>query len=437
MSACASLCIFCKAVANFSNSSSDADPSSLQGARCNANSITPSAKIHDKALPPHLPSCLASTLTLCTSAPSVVKALSAKLHRLLHAVHLFNLVLHPRRNRIPLQLPIHRQHPALNRKAFSSHHKRPHLLVVRQIRIDHIERRLHIFRRYGSRHDHRQIAPSIAHHHHLLRFRQLLRNRSLDRFRRNLVARSQHDQILDPPRNPPIPRLIHFALIAGMEPSVVQRLGSLLRPVPVASKNVRPSYQDFVILTQSHLHAGNRRPHASHFHMIRIIHRANRRRLREPVNLQHTNSQHHEIKLRLGSQRRRPANQRLKIPSDHLLPDRGKHYTIRQSQPQPVTCLRLPILPPRPCAFRSRINRQSHSACLPELFVHGAPHALQQLGHIQEIIRGHHPHVTRDLRQIGVYRDHAAPLQKRQQRNPRGRECERQIMKDAILRFYP
>src|SRR5580704_1612642 len=74
MSACALLCINCNAEANFSNSSRDRDPSSLQGARCNANSITPSDKAQDKALP--LPAASsASALPLCTSVPSVVKIL--------------------------------------------------------------------------------------------------------------------------------------------------------------------------------------------------------------------------------------------------------------------------------------------------------------------------------------------------------------------------
>src|ERR1700692_322007 len=88
MSACTSDCIRCKAVANFSSSSSEPDPNSLQGARCKANSITPSLRVQDKA----------SALTAqpidvafpsCTFVSFVVKRF---LNRLPHAVHLLDLV---------------------------------------------------------------------------------------------------------------------------------------------------------------------------------------------------------------------------------------------------------------------------------------------------------------------------------------------------------
>src|ERR1700693_541267 len=109
MSACASDCIRCKAVANFSNSSSDADPNSLQGARCKASSITPSPRVQDKAsaltaqpVDAAFPSCIFVSF--------VVKRF---LNRLPHPVHLLDLVLHSRGDRISFQFSVHRKHSAI------------------------------------------------------------------------------------------------------------------------------------------------------------------------------------------------------------------------------------------------------------------------------------------------------------------------------------
>src|SRR5580698_4799883 len=168
MSACASACIPSKATANFSNSTRDADPNSLQGARCSANSITPFSSFHDKALPPRP---LISVVFSCTLTSFMLPSHATALHRLLHPVHSLDLILHSRRDHIPLQLSIHRQHPALNRERFPTHVKRPHLLVMRQLRIHHIQRGLHPLSRHAPGHNRRQISPPVSHHHHLLRFR--------------------------------------------------------------------------------------------------------------------------------------------------------------------------------------------------------------------------------------------------------------------------
>src|ERR1700675_2107154 len=127
MSACTSDCIRCKAVANCSSSSSEPDPNSLQGARCKASSITPSLRVQDKA----------SALTAqpidvafpsCTFVSFVVKRF---LNRLPHAVHLLDLVLHPRCDDVSLQFSVHRKHSAIDRERFLPHNKCPHLFVMR------------------------------------------------------------------------------------------------------------------------------------------------------------------------------------------------------------------------------------------------------------------------------------------------------------------
>src|ERR1700746_664661 len=114
MSACASACISCKAVANFSSSSRDCDPNSLHGGGCNASSITPSAKVQDRAHSLAPRSLVLDTVPSSTVMSFIVSDSLASLHRLLHPVHILNLILHPRRNRVTLQLSIHRQHTTLN-----------------------------------------------------------------------------------------------------------------------------------------------------------------------------------------------------------------------------------------------------------------------------------------------------------------------------------
>src|ERR1700722_4787126 len=77
MRACASPSMTARAVTKLSRSASDPDPSSLQGGRCSATSITPSETVQDKALPPHRLRVFGSTLSSCTLASFVAEALLA------------------------------------------------------------------------------------------------------------------------------------------------------------------------------------------------------------------------------------------------------------------------------------------------------------------------------------------------------------------------
>src|ERR1700731_323245 len=130
MSACASFSSSSSADANFSNSPSDSDPSSLQGSRWSATSITPLWTCHDSACPWNW------------LAP---KKLPLRLYRLLHWIHLVNLVLHAGGYQVALQLPVGREHPILDREGLRPQAKCPHLLIVRKLWIDRIERRLRLF----------------------------------------------------------------------------------------------------------------------------------------------------------------------------------------------------------------------------------------------------------------------------------------------------
>src|SRR5580704_1597708 len=206
MSACASVSRTFSAETNCSSSVSDNDPSSLQGPRCSASSITP--------------------LFACQESASPLNSFSLKrnpfietlLDRLLHAVHIFDLIFQARGNQIALQLPIRGQHSILNRKCVRAQTKHPHLLVVRELRIDGIERGLHLIRAGIPRYDRAKISAAIAYNDDLLPRRQIPRDFILHHFGRNLVARTQDDKILDPAYNAPVSGRIHLSLIAGVEP---------------------------------------------------------------------------------------------------------------------------------------------------------------------------------------------------------------------------
>src|ERR1700752_2658099 len=111
---------------------------------------------------------------------------------------------------------------------------------------------------------------------------------------RKLMSGAEDDQILDASYDPPGPRSIKFALIAGVKPSFAEDFGSLLRPAPVAGENVRAAYDDFIVLGEFHLDAGDRRANAAGDGKVRVIHRADASRFGETVNLEHRNTQHAE-----------------------------------------------------------------------------------------------------------------------------------------------
>src|SRR6266436_2987739 len=86
-----------------------------------------------------------------------------------------------------------------------------------------------------------------------------LRDFLLDRFWRNVMSGIQDDQVLDAAADAPIPANVYFALIAGVEPSILQHAGSFFRAVPVARENVRPAHDELFIFCQLHFDSRNHR----------------------------------------------------------------------------------------------------------------------------------------------------------------------------------
>ena len=108
------------------------------------------------------------------------------------------------------------------------------------------------------------------------------------------MARVEHDQILEPPRKAPIAIRIDFTLVAGVKPASFEHFGRFFRTLPVTGKNVRPAHQDFSGVHHLHLRAGNCESHAARPDPAGLVHGADRGGFREPVDLQHRDTEHHE-----------------------------------------------------------------------------------------------------------------------------------------------
>src|ERR1700682_3346010 len=100
------------------------------------------------------------------------------------------------------------------------------LPVMREFRIYGIERRLNGCGLHLPGHECTEIAASISDHHDLLRRGEKPPNFVLDRFGRNVMSGIQNDQVLDAPADAPISANVYFALVAGVEPSILQGAGS-------------------------------------------------------------------------------------------------------------------------------------------------------------------------------------------------------------------
>src|SRR5260370_7265908 len=121
----------------------------------------------------------------------------------------------------------------------------------------------------------------------------------------------QDNQVFDAAADTPISADVYFALIAGVEPSVLQNAGSFFRAVPVTRENMRPAHNDLFVFGQLHLDSGNHRADVARLDgHARVIERANAGGFREPVRLQHGNAEHQKKLLRLRSERRGTPDQR-------------------------------------------------------------------------------------------------------------------------------
>ena len=150
------------------------------------------------------------------------------------------------------------------------------------------------------------------------------------------MAGVENDQVLYPTNNFPVPCLVDFALVPSAKPAIAQNFGGFICTLPISGEDVWSANDDFFVFTKLHLNPGNSAADPPRLNVPRVVHRANGGGLRQPIHLQDRYAQHHEIELRFYGQRRRSADQGLKVRSNHLFPDGWKHQLVCDAQPYPV-----------------------------------------------------------------------------------------------------
>ena len=100
--------------------------------------------------------------------------------------------------------------------------KLPNFAIVRQAVVYGTNERFDIRISVHARNDRGEKATAISNQHYVLRSRQRTSELIFNRLRRDVVAGIEDDQILDSPADAPIPARVYVALVAGVEPSVVQ-----------------------------------------------------------------------------------------------------------------------------------------------------------------------------------------------------------------------
>ena len=140
-----------------------------------------------------------------------------------------------------------------------------------------------------------KISAPISHHDHLLRSAQQLPRSFFNRLGRHIVARIQNDQVLDTSADAPVSQLVHFALIAGIEPTIFQYFA---RSPRACSNNFGkicgPRTRISSFSAQLHFDPGNRQATHTRLHWQRgIVHGADGGGFRQSVDLQDRNAEHH------------------------------------------------------------------------------------------------------------------------------------------------
>src|ERR1700687_808887 len=134
---------------------------------------------------------------------------------------------------------------------------------------------------------------------------------------RNVVAGGENNQIFDAADDAPISAQVHFALVARMKPAVAEDAGGFFGAIPVAGENVGAADDDFFVVGDFHLDAGNGLAHAAGLYLdARVVQRADGGGLGEAVGLQDRDAQNKQKLLRFGRERSRAADQRAKVGAE-------------------------------------------------------------------------------------------------------------------------
>src|SRR6266498_2473412 len=167
--------------------------------------------------------------------------------------------------------------------------------------------------------------------------------------------------------------------------------------------------------------------------MTRIVHRADRGGLGQPIDLQDGDAEHGEVELRFHAQRRGTADERFDVGADHLLPNSREDEFGGHRQPDEIRDPSTTFLLAHVCGFRVAVNRANDAARLPYLLVDSAAHAFEQRRDVYEVIRLNGADFPRKLRQVGVHEDRTSAEQAGECRYPGSGEIQRRPLIDTVL----
>src|SRR5947209_1972075 len=277
-----------------------------------------------------------------------------------------------------------------------------------------------------------KISAAIADKNYLLGGWQTMRNFFFNGLRSNVVARIQHNKILDASADSPIAANIHLALITGVKPAITQHASCLFRPLPIPRKDVRPAHQNFVIFAYDHFNAGNGWTDVAGLDRNAwIIHGANRRGFRKTVDLQYRNVQHQKKLLRLRRQGSGAANQ-----SSNMRAEASSNFSKNKftacGEPERIKSPATTHVLALPCGRSAPEKRTYRSAAFGHGLVNAAPHALKQRRNVEKIIRAGQADFFNKTGQIRGKRKLTHPRQAGEQKNPGAGKIKRQVVENAI-----
>ena len=228
-----------------------------------------------------------------------------------------------------------------------------------------------------------------------------------------------------------LPFAFDFALIAGVEPTVLRGLWLF----PLGAASIREKYSGHApgfrrcprrFISTPGI-AGPTKP-GSTWPGSSIG--ADGGGFRESVDLQDRNAQHHEEKLRFDRQRSRATNQGLQIGADDFANCR-EHQRIAEREPEKITKFRLFLVAADKSLLRARENCFSQAAALVYGRLDSGAHAFQQRGYIQEIFgRGEFQFVG-ELGEVGGEREGAMARKSGEQKDPGRREAKWSVLENC------
>ncbi len=157
--------------------------------------------------------------------------------------------------------------------------------------------------------------------------------------RGHVLAAGRDDDLLLPAGDGQVALVVQGPQVAGAEPAILgERFPGRLLGVPVAGEDGPTADPDLAVLADLDRHPGQRLAHAADLVALRAVHRHGRRRLRQPVALQHSDARAAEEVAQSAGQRGAPGDGVLRPAAQRrpqLAVDQPVEHRVLDPQAQP------------------------------------------------------------------------------------------------------